>query len=1307
MATLQELKEQAITETPLVLFDVEIAPGAFERWSTHRVEFEGNTYEPRVLRHDLFEVRGASEDGIDAVASVSVVLANADSRFSQIERSCGFKGARATLRFVFFDLSRGVQASEAAVVLRGIADAPDEITESALRLTLRSSLSLQRVLLPETRIQKRCPWGFPSSEDDRAEAVTGGTEGKYSPVYRCGYSVDQAGGTGNADGELPYTGCNGTRANCAARGMFDQDTSGRPTRRFGGLEFVPSSILVRSHGERGRHITQAVENEARYNDFVPLVYGTAWYAPPIVFARNDGNLTRMEVLLGAGEIQSVLKVVVNGIEIPAGRAGRDMTGTGWYNVPTYGTRCGAFNADFTDSAGNPLGDPYGSMAMLSVVVPNRVSEGKTLPRVEVLVEGLRLKRYGMDGNEADEVFTANPAWVLLDVLRRCGWSIVDVDTASFAGAAGYCDEPIAATDLHGNAIQIPRFQCNLVIQRRRSAADVIRGIRNGARLHLTYSSEGKLELRVENTLALQHPNKPAGSNSTEPLNGGWPAYEFGDGSNGFSGILRRESGEPAIRLWRRSAAESPNRFTLEFQDAFNEYQQDSISLVDNDDVRRTGQEISAAAAALGVPNFHQAARVVRLHLDKATGGNEYVEFETSVRAIGLKPGDIIAVTYLKEGFERQPFRIVKIKPGLNYGRAVITAQVHRDSWYRDDITEENAGGRQRRGDVGLPRPLAGAVIDENGEAQFAIREKTDESADGAARVTIEAGFVAPARPAADGAGVPVLSLAARIDTAGGTLAGDQTLYYAVTGIDASGGETGPSFAVHAAIPAGTNTNRVTLTGLSFSAGTASFNVYRGEWPGRMLRIAAGQAPSGEFTDSGLPQTLVPLPDENYDHANFYWRFEVQPECQATLASASSVGSETLAMNPNAWRGMTVRITRGRGAGQERTVASNTATEAVIAGQWAVIPDATSWFVIAEAGWHFGATAGASPVEFDIPNRIAETVHVTGRAANAHDREAGAEVSPVTRWRIAGGGAPTDASVPPPPVFGLIARGRGTVELLAVGFRDLANTRTISAGTLALHYWNELNSPSQIELAAPVTDSDDVLTLTREGGAVAGVLAQVGAEVVRVEEVLNGGLTYRVTRGVSASTAEAHPAQEPLYHLSSKTFVVPFPRDFFGSPAAGDFSFPIALPDARIAAADLFVTNSKGNSPVTPACLTGTTDYGLRTGSGGQFSIQVDGWLAIQTGAAPPIVVQEAHALRDVFAIVREAPTTGPVQLYLRQDAAVFAVLTIPAGETFSNVVNGFGIVPLAAGSQIHLDIVAAPQAGDALPGRDLTVTMRF
>ena len=483
MQTIFELKEQAVTDTPLLVFDCALPGGQTERWSTHRVTVGGATYEARVLQHNIFEMQTASDQGVDGIPRISILLANADSHFSEIERSGGWKGARLTVGFLFYDLRNDAPLTDRAVLFQGISNPPDEIREATFRITATNRMNLQRLLLPQVRIQRRCPWEFPANEDQRTEAVDGGASGKYSRYYRCGYSAGTAGGAGCLNGSSPFTACGYTRGDCQARDMFTH---------FGGIEFVPPAIAVRSYGDKSWHTSAVAVNEARYNDFVPLIYGTAWYAPPVVFARNDGNLTRMEVLLGLGEIEGVLKVLVNDVEIPVGVAGTNMTGTGWHNIPTLGTRGGAFNLDFLDGSGQPAGDPYGSMAYLSVVVPNRINDGQALPRVKVLAQGLKLPVYGADGAFTGEQFSSNPAWILLDILRRTGWSTSEIDLASFAAAAAYCDEAIDALDLNGNAITLPRFQCNLVLANRKSAGDLVRGVRNAARLLLTYGANGAL-----------------------------------------------------------------------------------------------------------------------------------------------------------------------------------------------------------------------------------------------------------------------------------------------------------------------------------------------------------------------------------------------------------------------------------------------------------------------------------------------------------------------------------------------------------------------------------------------------------------------------------------------------------------------------------------------------------------------------------------------------------------------------------------------------------------------------------------------
>src|SRR5262249_37790210 len=151
-----------------------------------------------------------------------------------------------------------------------------------------------------------------------------------------------------------------------------------------------------------------------------------------------------------------------------------------------GSRTGTVDPDF------PEGDPYGSMAYLGVAVPNRLNDGTSLPRVKVLVQGLKLPTFGNDGEFNGEVFTANPAWIVLDILRRTGWSESEINLGSFAAAAAVCAETIGGVDIYGAEVTLPRFECNVTLVNRKSAADLLRGVRNTARLLLTYDASGKV-----------------------------------------------------------------------------------------------------------------------------------------------------------------------------------------------------------------------------------------------------------------------------------------------------------------------------------------------------------------------------------------------------------------------------------------------------------------------------------------------------------------------------------------------------------------------------------------------------------------------------------------------------------------------------------------------------------------------------------------------------------------------------------------------------------------------------------------------
>ena len=161
------------------------------------------------------------------------------------------------------------------------------------------------------------------------------------------------------------------------------------------------------------------------------------------------------------------------------------------------------------------------------------------------------------------------------------------------------------------------------------------------------------------------------------------------------------------------------------------------------------------------------------------------------------------------------------------------------------------------------------------------------------------------------------------------------------------------------------------------------------------------AVASSYTDPGATAELQGPPDENYDHANFYWRLEEQPEAAVQTSTSTTVGNSGLGMLTNEFVGDLVRITRGKGATQERAVIANTSTTLTVAPAWTVTPDTTSFFVVADSTWNFGGLGATSPVTIEVPNQTGATVEISGRSANALNQESAVQLNPLTRWQIGG------------------------------------------------------------------------------------------------------------------------------------------------------------------------------------------------------------------------------------------------------------------------------------------------------------------
>jgi hypothetical protein len=153
---------------------------------------------------------------------------------------------------------------------------------------------------------------------------------------------------------------------------------------------------------------------------------------------------------------------------------------------------------------------------------------------------------------------------------------------------------------------------------------------------------------------------------------------------------------------------------------------------------------------------------------------------------------------------------------------------------------------------------------------------------------------------------------------------------------------------------------------------------------------------------------------------------------------------------------------------------------------------------------------------------------------------------------------------------------------------------------------------------------------------------------------------------------------------------------------------VPLPNARLAAATLFVVNAQGNSPTGSVNFTSLTGGGLRTYSGGQLNLQVNGVLAIENQATPPLLVQEATSVRDVSATLGTAPTGAPVTVAVTLNGSVYCTLSIAVGQTGSGTpIGGETLAPLPALGVLGLNVTSLMQTSGVHPGADLTVTIRL
>jgi hypothetical protein len=1294
--------------TPVLLFDCTLADGQVERWSTHNATWQDVTYSPRVVDNSEFSIGLLADDGADWGNRITVELVNTDGYVTRLHRAENLKGCTLLVRFAFLDPESSQIASTPEAVFAGVGDAPEELTTSVGRISFISRFSLQRVALPQTRIQERCPWSFPRNAAERTEAISGGTKGTHSRFYPCGYSADGAGGCGNLDGNgSPFTTCTGSKADCVARGMWEKDNQGQATARFGGFQFLPSTSLVRSSGSSQRFWSQAVDGRARTNDAVPLVYGTARYPAPVIWAWNDGNFLICEALAGAGPIQGICRLWANGIELPLGVPGTNMSATGWYDVLTTGNRNGAFDPNFADSQGQPVSDPHGSMAIVSVHVPASLISSNSLPTIEVLAHGLVLQRYDVQGKALEPFFTSNPAWALLDMLKRCGWEDCDLDLPSFANSAASLDQTVSIPDADDLTLVEARAAFNYALLGRKPSIDVIRGLRQGAQALLRLNAQGQLSMIVEGTISSQQPMQAVHSNATSPLNNGWPSFEANDGSTGNCTILANNQGDIDLRLFCQPTSQTPNRLTVEYQDSLNDYLNGSLSLIDLDDVARAGSEIPGVFRALGIPTKSQAERALSKELARTIDGNLFAEFSTTIKGLGMQPGDIITLTSSDYELSRAPFRVLRLSPGLNFETVAVLAQTHDDGWYGPGTAVSSSStGWPSAVNSGTPLPIAGYTYTAENGHMFDVQESSGVLADGGAKELLMVRFRPPRQQVA-ALSTPGIKLPATIASGGMLKPGAKALYYAATALNSAGEESRLSQIVQVVTGAVETSFSVTINGLTAPKDATGLRIYRGESAFDLLYLDNVAANLVSWTDHGDDVSPMRPPDPRYDHADFYWREELTGQLAIQSLPNGAIQVPAGGYDVDRFAGSALTVVTGTAKGWQGTVASNSDTTFNTVEP---LPDglaAGDEIAIADESWRLAGRSYGDQITWEAPNSAGLTLQIMGRSCTASGLEAPAEQSFLSRYTLIGGsGSLMDSRVPPPPESILEAPADGTLVLRNLTTETLTGTNTISEAILATYSNDETSPAMSFALSASLAPDSLTLPLADVSSLPTNTYVQIDVEIICVNEVTKDGTARWINRGIAGSTATAHSAGAAGVILERVLHTVPLGAGFFANPAHTDFQYKFLFPNRRVAGAELYLSNARGTGPGQEICYLGNGSSGLRTFEGAAFILQASGVLSVERDAANSVSTDRVRIVRDIQARVDSAPSGGSITVEVKANGNPVATLTVSEGTIESKAFCPPGTLALAEGTKLNLDITSVPQGLNTFSGKNLSVQIR-
>jgi hypothetical protein len=288
------------------------------------------------------------------------------------------------------------------------------------------------------------------------------------------------------------------------------------------------------------------------------------------------------------------------------------------------------------------------------------------------------------------------------------------------------------------------------------------------------------------------------------------------------------------------------------------YDEDNAQLIGNGYRRFEKGSINLSATA----SASQAARVIITRLREEIGGINAGEWKaarltswkTTILSLATEPGQVVSISAPDVPGGYIKVRITSWKLNSDYS-IEISGRTVTDSMYELDAGPKPA-------DVSVPAlPIPhtdfpflpqwepGILTNINGRGTFQLATAFSLQPDGSQLLRVTAMGNAPvtqyftnSRPV-----IPTITQA----TAGGAIPGGHDYYFAVVGVDSFGNWSARSNVVRVSVPAGTNTNVVTLRDLTYPPGSVTCYFFAGDDPNDMRSIGTG-AISSILNATGLP-----------------------------------------------------------------------------------------------------------------------------------------------------------------------------------------------------------------------------------------------------------------------------------------------------------------------------------------------------------------------------------------------------------------------------------------------------------------------